>query len=328
MERSLIVIILIILVASVNCGEDSSDGWLETRRGDDGRELVYDPFETRDSWLLNPTVSPDGTRVAFNVHFEDETYPYGIVVLELDSGKTTVLIEEECGHARWSPSGEWIAYATFEGPGTLYNVYLIRPDGSEKRPAVVDLSDDSPSDWLSDGNKLLYSTTLVKYSRNLAIYDLSTETKTMVTDFDDRSYMFRPALSPDDGWIAGTQLQKNDWYGWAMQLTYARMDGTDYFVEIREDYVYFNGGVIDWSPDGRYLLFVLIIGGCNYEDKELWTYDTKTGAFEQLTMAPEGYSVPGYPQVKYETIQGAEWGPDGYIYFAANNNLYRIRAPE
>jgi Tol biopolymer transport system component len=327
--RLITAIIIAVAVVSINCGEDSFDRWLETKRGDDGRELIYE----RDGyWFMSPTISPDAHELAFTVFTDGREIPYALWVLNFSSGESRILLEENAFNPAWSPDSEWIAYATYEGPGTLRNVYLIRPDGSERRPAVVDLSDDSPSDWLSDGNELLYSTTLINYSTNLAVYDLSTETKTMVTDFDDRSYMFRPSLSPGDGWVAGTQLQKKDWYGWALQLTYVRTDGTDYHVEIREDYTYLNGGVIDWSPDGRYLLFELMIQmyGDYREDTELWTYDTKTGAFEQLTMAPEGYSRPNPPHddVTYETVQGAEWGPDGYVYFAADGKLYRIRAPE
>jgi Tol biopolymer transport system component len=333
MERSLIVIILIILVASVNCGEGSSDGRLETRRGDDGRELIYDPEETWGSWLFNPTISPDGSRVAFNVHFEDEIYPYGLVVLELGSGTTTVLLEEGTGNPKWSPSGEWIAYSTILEPGPLNDVYLIRPDGTGKKPAVADpVHNEWVSNWYNTQDKLVYLINSlsgdIPTGTNLGIYDESTGSSLVITEFDDRNYDYSPAVSPDGEWVAGTQIPQGDWFECSLQLTYIRTDGTNYYVEIREkDNTYFNGGVIDWSPGGKYLLFSILVIGCEYEDTELWTYDTKTGAFEQLTTAPEGFSIPGYPQVKYETVQGAEWGPDGYIYFAANNNLYRIKAP-
>lgn len=58
-----------------------------------------------------------------------------------------------------------------------------------------------------------------------------------------------------------------------MQLTYVRTDGTDYHLELREDCTYLNGGVIDWSPDGRYILLELMIQlyGEYREDTELWT---------------------------------------------------------
>jgi Tol biopolymer transport system component len=328
-KRLFIALIVAVVVTSINCGEDSSDGRLETRRGDDGREPIYE----RDGfWFWDPTISPDASEAAFTVLSDGREIPYALWIFNFSSGESRVLLEENSWNARWSPSGKWIAYATYEGPGSLPNVYLIRPDGSGKRAAVVDLSSDGPRDWFSDGTKLLYGTDLVNYSSNLGVYDLSTEKKTMITNFDDRNFSRMPAVSPNDEWIAGSQVPKGDWYTWALQLTYVRTDGTDYHVEIRENDAYLNGGVIDWSPDGRYLLFELMIQmyGDYREDTELWTYDTKTGAFEQLTMAPEGYSRPNPPHddVTYETVQGAEWGPDGYIYFAADGKLYRIKAPE
>ena len=194
MGRLLIAVIIAVAVTSITCGEDSFDGMLETKRGDDGREFVY---ERDGSWFWDPTISPDASEVAFTVLSDGREVPYALWIFNFSSAESRVLLEENAWNARWSPTGEWIAYATFEGPGSMPNVYLIRPDGSEKRPAVVDLSSDGPLDWFSDGNKLLYGTTLINYSSNLAVYDLSTETKTMVTDFDDRNYSRMPAVSPD-----------------------------------------------------------------------------------------------------------------------------------
>lgn len=60
--------------------------------------------------------------------------------------------------------------------------------------------------------------------------------------------------------------------------------------------------IMDWSPDGRYLLLHMV-GPGDYVD--LWAYELKTGEFTQLTFNDDGNSW----------INGASWGSNGKIVF-------------
>jgi Tol biopolymer transport system component len=324
MKRVIFLILAFAVMFSFYCDESSDDGFV-CRRGDDGRELIYRGEESWVTWIDYPTLSPDASEVAFNARLSSEYTRQGIIILNLRTSETRVLMEEDGYWPRWSPSGDWIAFSTYMGPGTLYNVYLIRPDGTVLRPAVssTDPFNNTAEAWFNEKDRLIvYSYT--GFEQVVLVYDVLSDTYEEVWSFGDVLNCVTAAVSPCDEWVALTQWPRGN--GPDLLLAYLRSDWTDYRVEIRDRDIF--GQVEDWSPDGVYILFSLMVIGSEYLDTELWTYDTKTGAFEQLTAAPEGFSIPGYPQVKYETVQGAEWGPDGYIYFAANNNLYRIKAPE
>jgi hypothetical protein len=332
-RKLLVVSIVVIALLSVNCSEDISPNRLETARGDDSRELVYDPEDDWDSWLFHPTLSPDASSVAFNVDLEESSYAYGLVVLNFLTMDTELIRNEHTERPKWSPSGEWIAYTTGDGPGVC-NIYLIRPDGSDIRPAVSDgASWDAMGRWLNNEDILVYLrhglTEGEPGGYNLTLYDIVNDTTIYLTEFDDRSYSNPLGVSPDDEWIAGSQIPHNYEPGWGLQLSYVRSDGSDYRVEIRESYLYHGAQVLDWSPCGKYLLFSIRFQICSYDDYELWTYEIKTGEFKQLTMARVGYSRPNPPHndVTHERIEHAEWGPDGYVYFMEAGKLYRIEAP-
>lgn len=69
-------------------------------------------------WFLNPFLP--GRRAN----------PPHYAVKKLDVGLT--VLDEGVGNADWSPDGRWIAYTKFDIPNGFSNVWVMRPDGSEK----------------------------------------------------------------------------------------------------------------------------------------------------------------------------------------------------
>jgi hypothetical protein len=59
--------------------------------------------------------------------------------------------------------------------------------------------------------------------------------------------------------------------------------------------------LLDWSPDGRYLLLGVISNGF----EELWAYEVKTGEYTQIT----------YGSNTYLHLGSADWGNNGKIVF-------------
>ncbi len=107
--------------------DEGNDDRLVCRRGDDGRELVY---EGEESWVTGidyPTLSPDASEVAFNVRLSSEYTHQGIIILNMNTNETRALLEEDAYWPKWSPSGEWIAFSTYMGPGVYTTFILLGP---------------------------------------------------------------------------------------------------------------------------------------------------------------------------------------------------------
>ncbi|MCP4230614.1 MAG: hypothetical protein GY771_10795 [bacterium] len=331
MTRYILLAISTIAVL-LGCSEDGSQFPLISKRGDDGREFLYrwPDSDTMENWIFDCTVSPNAAEVAFLVKLDNGYYGYDIAVLNLKSGICRLIREGEAWRPVWSKSGEWIAFASTDGPGTFENIWLLRPDGSETRPAVLEsLWSAVPNQWFNlDHNKLLFGAHIMEEPDGvfLCIYELDTGDYYRITT-PDYYWSSIGGISPDDEWIAKSQILSY----WDdvpnIPLCYIRPDGRDYFVEIRARRAQIHGGVIDWSPDGKYLLFFIQASATSeYFDVELWTYELGTGVFRQLTMAPEGYEHPS-GNLSNESIYHGDWASDGYVYFSSDGKLWRIKGP-
>jgi TolB protein len=115
-----------------------------------------------------PTWSPDGRRLAFmsiQPHATGSDPNYDIYVVNLDGTGLRRLTDwpGQDGWPAWSPDGRSIAYTTsqdsagqFRGRGPYLDIYLMRPDGSDKR-RVVHHSFGAFPDWSPDGELIMFT---------------------------------------------------------------------------------------------------------------------------------------------------------------------------
>ena len=98
-----------------------------------------------------PAWSPDGNFIAYN-HFNPEadehTNPFGLYVLNLETGERNLVIEGPAFNPDWSPDGEWIAFNSND-------IFKIRPDGSDLTRLTGHSMSFFPR-WSPDGNTISY----------------------------------------------------------------------------------------------------------------------------------------------------------------------------
>jgi Tol biopolymer transport system component len=100
-----------------------------------------------------PTLSPDGTKVAF-LHSPQNDGTYDIWVTSVavaDAEQETT--KRNVSDVAWSPTGDWLAYVQNRSEETLEGqISLIRPNGDDAHTLV---RGDAP-DWSPDGKQLVY----------------------------------------------------------------------------------------------------------------------------------------------------------------------------
>jgi Tol biopolymer transport system component len=102
-----------------------------------------------------PHWSPDGSKVVYREEDGDcattgtTTCNYEVYLLDLDSGERTNLTNDPALDIEptWSADGEWIVFGSNRGGGN-FNLYVMRPDGSEVRLLLDDQgAKDSYPSW-------------------------------------------------------------------------------------------------------------------------------------------------------------------------------------
>lgn len=103
-----------------------------------------------------PSFSPDGTRLVYRLgRPEERAHPrQGLRVLSLADGKTIELTNGWDSGATWSPRGDRIAFSGFETGN--FEIYTIRPDGTELQQLTHSGGNDAHPQWSPDGQWIAF----------------------------------------------------------------------------------------------------------------------------------------------------------------------------
>src|SRR5205814_2806216 len=104
---------------------------------DEGRSRQLNPkaltLFVEPDFGASAELSPDGTTVAFTA--SDGAEKLGIYTIGLDGKRLRQLADVSVAQeARWSPNGEWIAFAAQQGDGFVLTV--AHPDGTAVHPVA------------------------------------------------------------------------------------------------------------------------------------------------------------------------------------------------
>ncbi len=274
----------------------------------------------------DPQISPDGSRIAYVRRTNDimtDAAVSSIWMIDVDSGAQTPLVTGEGSHGspRWSPDGSRLAYVSTEsGGGPELHVRWMASGESANITALPEAP--GAIAWSPDGTRIAYTARVPGEGPTLGkppAKPEGAEWKAPLQIIDKVTYRF------DGGGYAqpGTsQIFIVDANGGApRQLTHGEYD---------------NGGTVEWSPDGRTILY-----SANRKDdweleplgSEIYALDVASGAVRALTdrkgpdFAPQ-YSPDGR-QIAYggfDDVGNAFDQTNLYVMSADGSNMREVAA--
>ncbi len=97
--------------------------------------------------------SPDGKYIAYFT-----ITPDGIFILDTDSFQSDQLTDQWTdSYPVWSPDGEYIAFQSIrDDPNEHFDIYIMRPDGTEIKRLTDDPAHDRKPSWSPDGKRIVF----------------------------------------------------------------------------------------------------------------------------------------------------------------------------
>jgi dipeptidyl aminopeptidase/acylaminoacyl peptidase len=254
--------------------------------------------------VSDPQISPDGSQIIYTRRWVDklnDRRESALWIMNADGSKNRYLTDGSS--ARWSPDGRRIAYlAQGEPKGSQIFVRWMDAEGATSQITRVD---ESPSGirWSPDGTQIAF---------------------TMLVPSRDRWTVQLPGRPQGANWTEGPRIID--------RLNYRRdrvgfyRDGFRHVFVVPADAGtprqlthgdYDHGGNIDWSPDGRAILF----SGLREEDaeyiwreSEIYQVNVTDGTITQLTerSGPDGGPVVS-PDGRSIAYTGYDFNDDTYI---------------
>jgi len=113
--------------------------------------------------VSNPQLSPDGGAVVVIVSrpdYEENRFVRTLVLVDVASGTQRQLTPERVavGGARWSPSGQDLAFTDVASEGEQRQIFLLPVGGGEARQVTQAERGVRAFEWSADGSHLLYTT--------------------------------------------------------------------------------------------------------------------------------------------------------------------------
>jgi Tol biopolymer transport system component len=263
----------------VNIADDKNDAWQRygiAAVSAEGGEVAAVPLESNEkiwvpAWGAGNRISMDGKMIVFAGKTpKDPGLHFHIWTLPIEGGKPIRITEspEECSDMFpcWSPDGSAVAFIRarvsknyaegFQGT----NIYIVNSTGGEPKPLTMesDRVNYAPIAWSPDGTMLAYHS----IEGSINIIPAGGGKPRVVGQVQANNVNIELAWSPDSKRIAfNNRLPALDETGIKIM---SLEDGN--IVDTKTDLVDTSIYHLDWSPDGKKLVF----GGYKGGGRELW----------------------------------------------------------
>lgn len=198
-------------------------------------------FETQDEGLVGPEVvnlswAPNGDQIA--VASRAAGIGRTIVIVDAIGGARPSVLDGIWQSVSWSPDGERLLAIGFpRGRPERFDLYTMRPDGSDLVQLTDDESGEHDASWSPDGTSIVFAEG-GEYDQDVYVMDADGENVRRLTGWEGIDML--PVWSPDGDWIAfasdreatDAQQERNRgmermWSGLSMFVM--RADGSDAF---------------------------------------------------------------------------------------------------
>jgi Tol biopolymer transport system component len=112
-----------------------------------------------------PSWSPDGKRMVYRVAGAEQ----GLRILDLEDGKVGTLTKEYDNFPAWSPKGDLIEFTSFRDGD--FEIYRIKPDGSEVRRLTQTVGNDAHGVWSPDGEWIIFTSSRLGWKDEAFVND-------------------------------------------------------------------------------------------------------------------------------------------------------------
>jgi TolB protein len=202
---------------------------------------------------ITPEWSPDGKQLAF---VSDRTGHNEIFVIDVNGGAPRQLSNDKSDsiHPHWSPDGQRIIYCSARdnpnqanaAEGAVYEIYTIKPDGTDAKRITNDSGINTYPTYSPDGTQILFRKVLGE--RNSEVFVMNADGSSMRNLTNNSAFDAWPSWSPDGKRILfGSNRGRTDYEIYVMN---ADGRGVQRVTNL-------NGRNTSpkWSPDGNKISF-------------------------------------------------------------------------
>jgi Tol biopolymer transport system component len=120
-----------------------------------------------------PAWSPDGKTIIYRMWGkEDGKDVKGLRAMTLADGKSTVLTTTWDNFPFFSPSGDLVVF-TRQMPDTDFEVFTMKPDGSDQKRLTYTVGADAHATWSEDGKQIWFESSRSGFKDEASLYDTS-----------------------------------------------------------------------------------------------------------------------------------------------------------